>query len=322
MTPPDMKSDAQSADEYFERWRSRPLVISIVALALAAGSILAALFSVLRSGRQGVVGAQEDSSLQRTLNTRVLRVGYSGFKPYTIINLDAQDPGLRVTGYCVDMIAELARRQSPPWTVQWVKVNFETLKADMESRKFDVFADAVYQTIPRAAQFGFTKPWGYFGVAVGVVRRGETGRFKRFEDLDDPNLTVSLAEGWTSTEFARQHLSRPKFHVVTVGDDPFVQFQEVISGRADIALQDVPTVAQFVQQHPDVVEAVWLDNPPTRVPAGFMTRQGDFEMLHFLDVGIDVLRADGTLDRLDQKWRVLSDFPSLTLRPGRGLGVQ
>lgn len=258
------------------------------------------------------------TSLDRIRSDRIIRAGYSGFKPYTIITPSAAGSETQITGFCADMLHEMASRQDPPWRIEWHKVTFETLKADMESGRFDVFADAVYQTVPRAADFGFTIPYSYFGVAVGLVRKGEK-RFTRFDDLDRPDITIALAQGWTSTEYAQRHLSKPKFHLIPVADDPFVQLQEVIAGRADIALQDVPTILQFYKVHKGAVSTLWLDSPPTRVPAGFMTRQGEFELLHFLDVSIRALHADGTLEAIDRKWLSLGDLPALTLRPGAGL---
>jgi len=217
------------------------------------------------------------------------------------------------------MVNEIAKRQSPPWRVEWHKVTFETLRADMESGRFDVFTDAVYQTAARGASFGFTIPFAYFGVAAGLVRKGQESRFQRFDDLDREGITIAVAEGWTSTEYARQKLSKPKWKVVTVGDDPFVQLEEVRAGRADIALQDVPTILQYARAHSAEVSALWVNSPPSRVPAGFMTRQGELELLHFMDVSILALQADGTLIELDKKWGGLADLPTIVTTPGAGL---
>jgi ABC-type amino acid transport substrate-binding protein len=289
------------------------LAISLFCLVLATWLVV----SQRKISLAALPGGAVESAMDRIKRTKVLRVGYSGFKPYTIIDLRA-GRGERISGFCVDMVNEIASRQTPPWTVEWHKVTFETLKADMDSGRFDVFADAVYQTAPRAAEFGLTAPYSYFGVAAGVVRKSES-RFVKFEDLDRPDVTIALAEGWTATEYARGHLKRPKLQVVPVGDDPFIPLQQVISGNADIALQDVPTVLQFVRAHPDEVKALWVSDPPTRVPAGFMTRQNEIELLRFLDASIGILEADGTLESLDKKWRALSEFPAMPYVRGAGL---
>ncbi|SRR6266481_1202607 len=285
------------------------LVVSMIALVLA-------VYAVLRPGSATTI-TQAESALVRTKRTKVLRVGYSGFRPYTIIDVNA-DQSKRVSGFCADMVNEIASRQTPPWTVEWHQVTFETLKADMESGRFDVFADAVYQTMPRASEFGMTIPYSYFGVAAGLVRKDDN-RFSTFEDLDKPGITISLAEGWTSTEYARAHLKQAKLQAVAVADDPFIQLQQVIAGKADVALQDVPTILQFARAHPNEVKVLWVDNPPTRVPAGFMTRQNEIEFLRFLDASIRILEADGTMARLDQKWGALSEFPAHNYSKGAGL---
>ena len=284
-------------------------LIAAVALLLAAYS---AFHTAVTTSSQ-----TSESALARSKRTKILRVGYSGFRPYTIVNPDPHAP-VKVSGFCVDMVNEIVSRQTPPWSAEWHQVTFETLKADMDSARFDVFADAVYQTLPRASEFGLTIPYSYFGVAVGLVRKNET-RFQKFEDVDRPGITVALAEGWTSTEYARQHLTKPALHAIAVADDPFVIFQDVTSGKADIALQDVPTVLQYARAHPNEVKAIWIDKPPTRVPAGFMTRQNEFEMLRFLDASIRILQADGTIGELNKKWGALSEFPAETLLQGAGM---
>lgn len=298
----------------------RPLSTANIAVALVAAValILAVLALFQARNKTSVTAPNVESSLAKTRQSKIIKAGYSNFKPYTIFNPNTQNPDEQVTGFSADMLKEIAARQSPPWKIEWHKVTFETLKADMESGRFDVFADAVYQTVPRASDFGLTIPYSYFGVAVGLVRKNES-RFQKFEDLDREGITIALAQGWTSTEFAQQHLKKPTFKLISVGDDPFVQLQEVIAGRADIALQDVPTVLQFAQSHPNEVKALWIDTPPSLVPAGFMTRAGDWEMLHFLNSSMLVLQADGTMKRLNEKWSALSEFPMLNLSHGAGL---
>ena len=292
------------------RWfASVTLLISVLALVIAA-------FAALRPQVAARVQTVE-SSLARTNRTKRLRVGYTGFRPYTIINPNG-GAGPPVSGFCVDMVNEIVARQTPAWTVEWHQVTFETLKADMESGRLDVLADAIYQTMPRASEFGLTIPYSYFGVAVALVRKSES-RFAKFEDLDRPEVTIALAEGWTSTEYARQRLKKPKMRSIAVGDDPFIPFQDVLSGKADVALQDVPTVLQFARAHPNEVKALWIDHPPTRVPAGFMTLQNDIQMLRFLDASIRILEADGTMQGLNEKWSALSEFPVPTLIRGAGM---
>ena len=166
-------------------------------------------------------GNQRETTLQGINKTGILRVGYGGFPPYTIIDPKESDPTKRVKGFSVDLVDEIAQRCSPPLKVEWHNFSWETMKADMLSGKFDLIADPVFQTIPRAMDFGLSDPYSYFGIAVAVVRKDDN-RFKIFSDLDREDITIALAEGWTSSEYARKNLSKPKFKSVSVGGDAFV----------------------------------------------------------------------------------------------------
>ena len=294
------------------------------ALTLAVLSVCLSLFSLSRPlivANGTPTGSQPSlRALERIKKTGVMRVGYGGFPPYTIVDPKQSDPNKRVGGFCVDMVGEIANRYVPPLRIEWYNLDWDTFRADMLSGKFDFLADAVYDTIPKAADFGMTDPFSYFGIAAAVVSKTEN-RFHTFQDLDRPGITIALAQGWTSTDYAQQHLTKPTFKMVTVGKDAYTQLDDVLFGRADVALNDVPTVVQYVKAHRDKVKALWVDNPPSSVPASFVTRREDWDLLAFLNTSIRILKVDGTLERLDKKWNSLGHFEKLDLIPGAGLAV-
>ena len=289
--------------------------ISLFSL-IVAGVFLCACKPV--SDGKEAQSVRKETTIQRINRTGVIRVGYGGFPPYISINPNEKDQNKRITGFSADLVRELAERQVPPLKIEWVNFNWDTLKADMLSDKFDFVAEPVFQTIPRAMDFGLCEPYSYFGIAVAVVRKDET-RFNAFSDLDRPDITVSLAQGWTSTEFAQKRLTKAKFKFVPVEKDAYVQCDDVLLGRADVALNDVPTIFQYVQAHSDKVKALWIDNPPSSVGGGFVTRKEDTELREFLNAATRILKADGVLVRLDHKWKSLGYFEPLKMTPGEGL---
>jgi len=247
-----------------------------------------------------------------------MRVGYGGFPPYTIIDTQETDPSKKIKGFAADLVAEICQRSVPPMKVEWHLINWETLRTDMVSRKFDFIADPVYSTVPRALEFCYCDPYSYFGVALGLVRKDDN-RFKVFSDLDRSDITIAIAEGWVSTEYARAHLSKPKLKTIPVGGDAFVQLDDVLMGRADIALQDSPTVVQYAKAHKDKVKVLWLDHPPCVVPGGFAVRNDDADLLRYLNTCLEILRSDGTMEKLDKKWNTYGYFEERHLIPTAGL---
>ena len=103
------------------------------------------------------------------------------------------------------------------------------------------------------------------------------------------------------------------------GGDAFVQLDDVLMGRADVALQDSPTVVQYVKAHPDKVKVLWLEHPPSVVPGGFAVRSEDEDLRQFLNSCLLILRTDGTIEKLDKKWRTYGYFEARQLVPADGL---
>jgi cystine transport system substrate-binding protein len=287
------------------------IVIALIAVALQ-------LWNAGRPKPNSPVADGVASRWQKIKSTGVLKVGYGGFPPYTVVNANEMDQSRRVTGFSVDLVNEIASRSVPPLKVEWQQFSWDTMKADLASDRFDFIADPVFHTIARAADFSFTEPYSYFGIAVALVRADDS-RFKQFQDLNRPDITIALAEGWTSSEYARANLAKPKFKSIPVTGDAVNQLDEVLFGRADVALNDVPTVFQYVKAHKDKVKALWLTAPPSSVAGGFLLRPADAELRQFLDASLRVLRTDGTISRIDQKWKSLGFFPVYALEAGYGL---
>lgn len=307
-----------SLNEKYDRDAS--IWISVGALGVGVVSLMIAGYALMHQGSRSV-SSRGETVMQRIEHAGVLRVGYGGFPPYTIIDPRESDSNKRVSGFTVDMVDQIAIRHSPPLRVEWYNLNWETFRADMLSGKFDFLADAVYETVPKAAEFAMTNPFSYFGIAAAVVRIDD-GRFRNFSDLDRSDITIALAQGYVSTDYAEQELKKPHLKLIAVGKDAFTQLDEVLLGRSDVALNDIPTVVQYVRAHSDKVKALWVQAPPSWVAASFVTRQEDLDLLNFLNTSLRILEVDGTIARLDRKWQSLGYFSTLDLKPGAGLSGQ
>ncbi len=244
---------------------------------------------------QGPISGTE-STLSQIQKTKVLRIGYEGYPPYTI-----KDPATgQLSGYSVDMANYIAKETD--WTIEWIQSSADTKIPDLEAGRFDVMVEPIFRTIPRATRVTFTRPYAYFGYAAAIVRKGDL-RFRKFEDLNRSDITIVLRLGYASQTYAEENLPLAKKRVMNV-DDISQVFVDVLSGNSDIALADLEQVKAFAKEHSDQVDALFVENPPASVPAGFMLRQGDFVFCNFLNSAIDYLEFNGILDQLDKKYRV------------------
>lgn len=245
---------------------------------------------------QGVLG------LLDRIEKGELRAGYGGYPPYT-----QEDPNTKkVSGFSVDVIEEIGRQLHIK--VVWQRFNWNTMAADLKRGSFDVIADPIFFTIPRAREFAFSSPYAYFADVIPVVRANEN-RIKKFDDLGQANFRVAVGKGFAAETILKARLPKANLISVPVSTDLLQLYNMVLAGRADAAVNDAGDAERFVKAHPGEVKALWLDNPPAYTPAGFVVRRGDLAGAEFLSVALKSMEATGVLDALARKHGIR------TLRP-------
>jgi ABC-type amino acid transport substrate-binding protein len=233
--------------------------------------------------------------VERIRKDRVLRVGYGVYPPYTL-----EDPNTgKVSGFSAAIIEEIARQLG--CKVQWHRLSWDTMSADLKRGVYDVIADPIFFTIPRSTEFAFSEPYAQFADGIAVVRADEI-RFKRFEDLDQPGIRISVGLGKGSETLVRARFTKATIEPVAVGTDEMLVFAAILTGRADVTVADANNAKRFVAEHPEKAKALWLDNPPAFLPAGFALRPGDLEGAEFLTVCIRNLRSTGVLQSLATRY--------------------
>lgn len=270
-----------------------------VALLFAIASLLISCYLFFQKPNESnnVINNSLPGLLDRIEETGEIHAGYGVYPPYTI-----EDPNTKqVSGFSVDLIRQIANELN--CKVVWHRINWNTMSADLKRGEFDVIADPIFQTIPRAREFSFTEPYAYFADGIAVVKRDDD-RFTVFEDLNRRDIIIAVGQGWASETFVRANLIEPEIVSIQTSFDLLQVFNEVITGRADVAVADGADAERFVNEHPTEVKALWLDNPPAAMPAGFALRPSDNEGAEFLTVCLRNLKATGVVEGLSKKYNV------------------
>lgn len=270
-----------------------------IALVLSIAAILTSLyFWVLKNNTVNVsIGNTIPGILENIDESGILHAGYGVYPPYTI-----EDPNTKeVSGFSIDLINHISKELN--CKVEWHRINWNTMSADLKRGAFDVIADPIFQTIPRAREFSFTEPYAYFADGIAVVKKGEN-RFSKFADLDRDDITIVVGQGWASEAFVNANLTKPEILSVQTSSDLLQVFNEIITGRADIAIADGADAERFVKEHSNEVKALWLDDPPAYMPAGFALRPSDNEGAEFFTVCLRNLKSTGVLNGLAKKYNI------------------
>jgi ABC-type amino acid transport substrate-binding protein len=273
------------------------LALAVLAVALSGTAWLRSARAPAARGDEGVPGV-----LERISKSRELHAGYGVYPPYSI-----EDPNTKkVTGYSIDVIEEIAKTLGVK--VVWHRVNWDTMSADLKRGEFDVVADPIFQTIPRAPEFAFSDPYAYFPDGIGVVRAGDT-RFKTFESLDHEGVRISVGLGQASEALVRSRIRRAQIVPVAASTDNMRIFEDVLAGRTDVAVADLPNAKRVVEAHPTRLQALWTANPPAYMLAGFALKPTDERGAKFFSVSIRYLHSTGILKTIADRYGLSIDIP-------------
>jgi polar amino acid transport system substrate-binding protein len=249
------------------RWLLGALVAAVVAAAPATG---------------------EARELQEIIDSGTLRVGFIPSPPSTIKDpMTGELSGIYVDG--VRAIAELMGIE-----LEFVETTWGTFSAGLQADQFDLSIGGTFATVKRAMAVDFTQPLFYLG--YGALVRADEDRFQTLEDMNDPDVRIATVQGGSAEDFVRRNMPEAELVTLATGNltAPFV---EVISNRADVAIEDTFTIDQFVAQQPGA-KNLYSDNPYNFTPISWAVAKGNRELLSVIDAGIDIIMANGVWDDL------------------------
>ncbi|PZN10568.1 MAG: basic amino acid ABC transporter substrate-binding protein [Bacillota bacterium] len=196
----------------------------------------------------------------------------------------------QVVGFDIDLGKAIAEKLGVEYRV--ALVDWDGLLAGLQARQFDAVLSAMSITEDRKAGAEFI-PYVEMGQLV-VVKKGNPKGIGGLEDLKGKKIAVQLES--TNEKVAR---TVEGAQVITFQSFPDA-LQEVANGRADATILDEPVAYYYVQTQPDLYEIV--GEPVQRIPMGIALPKGETELVQAVQQALDELKADGTYDRIYEKW--------------------
>ena len=124
--------------------------------------------------------SQTPDRLQMILDRGVLRVGTTMDTPV----FSMRDPATgKLHGLDMDVLETL--NTSLGVKLEYVKMTFGSMLADLAADKFDIAMSGMGRTLDRARVATFSKPYMRYGKLL-LIRSTDQGRFKTLADLDHP----------------------------------------------------------------------------------------------------------------------------------------
>ena len=222
----------------------------------------------------------------------VLKVGSTPTGiPFTFLDTKSNT----IQGVMVDLITEIGKDAG--LNVQIEPMQFSALIPSLTSNKIDIIAAAMFITAPRKEVIDFSDPIYTYGEGL-VVAKGDAKAYASQEDLKGEVVGAQVG-----TAFVDALKKTGLFSDVKVYDTIPDILRDVNAGRLKAGFADYPILAYNLKQggFPEV-RLVTSYKPVTVGSVGIGVRKSDTELLGKINASLAKLKANGTVDKILDKW--------------------
>ena len=237
--------------------------------------------------------AADRSILHKVLDDGKVRVGTTGdFNPMSFKDPETKE----YRGHQIDAAKQLAKDMGVE--LEFVATDWKTLINGVVAGKYDIVMTGTSMTVSRAKAAGYTIPWGRTGY-LPLTRKELAGKFKTWEDLNNPDVTVGYNLGTSFADFVKLRL--PKATVKEV-ESPARDWQELLAGRVDVTISSILEAGKLSSTHDKLV--IPFQQTANSLPLSFIAPQNDHVWLGFLNNWMRMKHEAGFFKELNAKWGI------------------
>lgn len=232
------------------------------------------------------------TQLVQILERGYLLVGTTGdFKPMTYY--DAK------TGVYEGFEIEAAKllADSLGVEVRYVKTTWPTLLQDTLDGKFDIAMSGVTRTFARQQKAALSHGYVTFG-KTALMRDADKAKYPDLAAMNRKEVRVGVNPGGTNEKFVHEFL--PNATVTTHQQNAEIPGL-VAAGKFDIMITDSMEAVRYVKDDKRLA-APLLEQPFTKNQFGVLMRQGEPELLNYINFWLEEMELRGELKRLEAKY--------------------
>jgi cyclohexadienyl dehydratase len=230
--------------------------------------------------------------LQKILASGVLRVGTTMDTP--VFSMRDAATG-KLQGFDMDALETLGPALGVK--IEYVKMTFGTMLADLAADKFDIAMSGMGRTLERARVATFSKPYLRYGKLL-LIRSANAERFRSLADLDRPSLKIAYNKGGLNDRFANTMFKQA---TPTGFESNELATAHLLAGKVDAQVSDSTAALYMARQDPRLA-AMAPDSVFNPVFVAILLRRDDQTLLNYINIWIDQIEMDGTLAKIRAKW--------------------
>ncbi|MGU3398937.1 amino acid ABC transporter substrate-binding protein [Brucellaceae bacterium D45D] len=250
--------------------------MKFASILVSVGLVQAALLSPSLAGE----------NLDAIKKAGVLKIGTEGtYAPFTF-----HDKENKLVGFDVEIGEAVADKLGVK--PEFVEGKWDGLIAGLDANRYDAVINQVGITEERKQKFNFSNP--YIVSKVVLIVKDDNDTIKDFADLKGKKSAQSLTSNYGKiAKDAGAEL------VATDGFDQSIQL--VLTGRAEATLNDSLSYLDFKKQQPNAPVKIAAEKENADA-SGIIVRKGDDELVAAINKALDDIKADGTYDKIAQKY--------------------
>lgn len=202
----------------------------------------------------------------------------------------------QLVGFSVDLLDAISKNQNIKFRLD--NTPWEGIFATLGKGDSDMISSSVTITDERKQSMDFSEP--YFEATQMIVTTDKSPEVKSFADLK--NRTVAVLTGSTG-DLVMQKLQGNDSPNIKRYEGLPLALKELVNGSVDAAVGDNGVVQFFAVNNPNVKLHMLVEDSFEKEAYGFAVRKGrDDELLPKVNAGIAALKADGTYQKIYDKW--------------------
>lgn len=224
-------------------------------------------------------------------NDKVLVVGTSlDYPPYEFIDSDTEKPA----GLDIDLVTEIAQRLDKDLIIE--DKPFSSLIFGLLTNDVDMIASGISPTERRAKLVLFSDLY-LTAMPFVVVTKSAQLQPSSIDDLK--NKVVGVNTGYvTDLYMSKEH---PDIELVKL-DSPADCFMALQTGVIDAFVTSPHAVKTFLENISNPNDFFSMQLPGTGEVCAFAVAKNNEELLKQINQALEAMRADGTLEKIKQKW--------------------
>tara|TARA_Y100000746_G_C15446771_1_gene425341 strand:+ start:86 stop:853 length:768 start_codon:yes stop_codon:yes gene_type:complete len=230
------------------------------------------------------------SVLDEIVQNGILKVGTTGdFPGWSFKNPETNE----YEGFDIDVAKKLASDMGVD--VEFVPTDWKNLVSGVVSSKYHMTSSASI-TAKRALTAGYTE--SYYGtgtVAMTLVKN--KNEISNWESIDG-SKSIAVTMGTVFENEAKK--SFPNSKIIAI-EAPAREYQEVLSGRADVSLTSKVDALKLVTLYPEL-SIINIDEPKNAKLFAILVPRGDQEWINFINHWIADQKNKGFFDQTAAKF--------------------